>query len=107
MQHGEGEAVHRRKAGQSAVRRRYWIEGRVQMVGFRAFATLHARRLRLRGWIRNTEAGAVEVLAEGPPDSMDEFARLLRRGPAAAAVIGFSCSEEAADADLSDFSAAG
>jgi acylphosphatase len=77
------------------------------MVGFRAFATVHARRLSLRGWIRNTESGAVEVLAEGLPDSMAEFARLLRRGPAAAAVNGFSCSEEDAGADLTEFSAAG
>jgi hypothetical protein len=38
---------------------------------------------------------------------MEEFARLLRRGPAAAEVIGFSSSEEAASADLSEFRAEG
>jgi len=74
------------------------------MVGFRAFATVHARRLRLRGWVRNTGTGAVEVLAEGLSDSMDEFARLLRRGPAAAEVIDFFASEESADANLKEFS---
>lgn len=78
----------------------------MQMVGFRAFATVHARRLSLCGWVRNTESGAVEVVAEGSPDSMDEFARLLRRGPAAAEVIGFSSSEEPAAANLTEFSPA-
>jgi|GEM_PF-6468457 len=73
------------------------------MVGFRAFATIHARQLSLSGWVRNTESGAVEVVAEGSPDAMDEFALLLRRGPAAAEVTSFSSSEEAATADLTQF----
>jgi acylphosphatase len=77
------------------------------MVGFRAFATIHARRLSLRGWVRNTESGAVEVVAEGSPDSMEEFAQLLRRGPAAAEVVRFSSSTEAATVDLSEFRSAG
>jgi acylphosphatase len=103
----EGDSVHKRKPQAPNVRRRFWIEGRVQMVGFRAFATLHARRLRLRGWVRNTESGAVEVVAEGSPDSIAEFAQLLRRGPAAAEVIGFSSSEEAANVALTEFRPAG
>lgn len=73
------------------------------MVGFRAFATVHARSLGLRGWVRNTEAGAVEVLAEGPQPSVEELARRLRRGPAAADVTAFSAFVEPADGDLSDF----
>jgi acylphosphatase len=85
------------------VRRRFLIEGRVQMVGFRAFVTVHARRLGLRGWVRNTASGAVEVLAEGSRSSVEELARLLQRGPAAAEVTGFSSFPEPADADLSDF----
>jgi acylphosphatase len=87
----------------AAVRRRFVIEGRVQMVGFRAFATIHATSLGLRGWVRNTESGAVEVLAEGTRSSVDELARLLRRGPAAAEVTAFSVFSEAADDDLTDF----
>lgn len=92
-----------RKTSRSIVRRRFWIEGRVQMVGFRAFATVHARRLGLRGWVRNSELGAVEVLAEGPPAAVEGFARLLQRGPAASEVTEFSSFEEAANAELTDF----
>jgi acylphosphatase len=96
--------VQIRKTRGSTARRRFWIEGRVQMVGFRAFATVHGRRLGLRGWVRNTESGAVEVLAEGPPASVEEFARLLRRGPAAAEVSRFTSFEDTAEVDLTDFS---
>jgi acylphosphatase len=85
------------------VRRRFFIEGRVQMVGFRAFATVHARSLGLRGWVRNTDSGAVEVLAEGRQSSVEELARLLRRGPAAAEVTAFSAIQEPAVSDLPDF----
>jgi acylphosphatase len=88
------------------VRRRFRIEGRVQMVGFRAFATVHARRLRLRGWVRNTESGAVVVVAEGALASVEELAQLLRRGPAAAQVTGLSSFEEEVGPDLVDFTPA-
>ncbi len=64
------------------------------MVGFRMYATLHARRLGLRGWVRNLPSGEVEVLAEGPPPAMGEFLVLLERGPAAAVVDSFEVTEE-------------
>ena len=73
------------------------------MVGFRAFATIHARRLGLQGWVRNTESGAVEVLAEGPSASVEEFARQLRRGPVAAHVTAVSSFEETVKPGLTDF----
>ncbi|MGC2190841.1 MAG: acylphosphatase [Candidatus Dormiibacterota bacterium] len=74
-------------------RRHCLIGGRVQMVGFRMFATMHEQRLGLRGWIRNLQTGEVEVLAEGPKAAMDEFLELLKRGPAAAEVTRFAVSE--------------
>ena len=86
------------------VRRHCRIRGQVQMVGFRAFATLHARQLGLRGWVRNTAAGEVEVLAEGPPAPMAEFLGLLQCGPAAAQVTSFLVSDEVAETGLGDFS---
>jgi acylphosphatase len=95
--------VRKGKKPSSDVRRRFVIEGRVQMVGFRAFATVQARSLGLRGWVRNTESGAVEVLAEGSGSSLEELAGLLRRGPAAADVTGVSVFSEPADGDLTDF----
>ena len=41
----------------------FLIQGRVQGVGFRWFVQREASELELRGWVRNTEDGDVEVVA--------------------------------------------
>ena len=62
------------------------ISGRVQGVFYRAWATEHARALRLKGWIRNRSDGSVELLADGEADKVDRFIALCRQGPPAAQV---------------------
>ena len=57
------------------------IEGRVQGVGFRSFVLDKADELELTGWVRNTYAGNVEVLAEGPRFALDELLIALKKGP--------------------------
>ena len=59
----------------------FLIQGRVQGVGFRWFVQREAAELELRGWVRNTEDGYVEVVAAGEPDDLDELRSSLRRGP--------------------------
>jgi acylphosphatase len=58
----------------------------VQGVGFRYSAIREARRLGIRGLVRNTEDGSVEVIAEGDAESLRIFAAWLRRGPPGAHV---------------------
>lgn len=59
----------------------FLIRGRVQGVGFRWFVQREASELALRGWVRNTEDGDVEVVASGASEDMDELRSSLRRGP--------------------------
>src|SRR6202166_3284937 len=59
----------------------FLIRGRVQGVGFRWFVHREASELDLRGWVRNTEDGDVEVVASGTPDDLAELRSSLRRGP--------------------------
>lgn len=59
----------------------FLIEGRVQGVGFRWFVHREASELELRGWVRNTEDGAVEVVAAGSAEELAELRQSLRRGP--------------------------
>ncbi len=58
----------------------YLVQGRVQGVGFRWYVHREAAELGLRGWVRNTEAGAVEVLASGPAETLAELRAALDRG---------------------------
>jgi acylphosphatase len=59
----------------------FLIKGRVQGVGFRWFVHREASELNLRGWVRNTEDGDVEVVASGSSEDLAELRSSLRRGP--------------------------
>lgn len=62
------------------------VEGLVQGVGFRNFVEEKALRLDVTGWVRNTQAGDVEVLAEGPEPALLALLQELQRGPRIARV---------------------
>ena len=62
------------------------VHGRVQGVGFRYSAIREAKRLGVRGTVRNTVGGAVEVFAEADDAALSLFEAWLRRGPAGAHV---------------------
>ncbi len=59
----------------------FLIQGRVQGVGFRWFVHREASELDLRGWVRNTEDGDVEVVASGEAEDLAKLRASLRRGP--------------------------
>ena len=62
------------------------ISGRVQGVGFRYAALTEARRLGLRGWVRNIQDGAVELLAEGDEACLRRLVTWCHAGPPGALV---------------------
>ncbi|MGA2673146.1 MAG: acylphosphatase [Terracidiphilus sp.] len=64
----------------------FLIQGRVQGVGFRWFVQREASELDLRGWVRNTEEGEVEVVASGTVEVLAELRASLRQGPRGARV---------------------
>jgi len=53
----------------------------VQGVGFRWFVHREASELDLRGWVRNTEDGDVEVVASGTAEDIAELRASLKKGP--------------------------
>jgi acylphosphatase len=59
---------------------RYLVKGRVQGVGFRWFVHREAAALSLRGWVRNTEDGHVEIVAAGDPQDLTELHQALHQG---------------------------
>lgn len=66
--------------------RRFYIEGRVQGVFFRASTQRQAKRLGLAGHAINLPDGRVEVLAAGSEQALDELQEWLGHGPTGARV---------------------
>ena len=69
------------------------ITGRVQGVGYRAWTVGTARRLGLRGWVRNRADGSVEALVIGGDGAVAAMIQACRKGPPAARVAEVSVSE--------------
>jgi acylphosphatase len=81
------------------------IAGLVQGVGFRAFVEGEARRLGVRGWVRNRRDRTVEAVIAGPPDLVGEMLVACRRGPPGSQVEDVEV--EAAGAGIADTAAPG
>ena len=62
------------------------MTGRVQGVGYRAWAMQTAARLGLRGWVRNRRDGSVEALVIGEDDAVAQMIEACREGPFGARV---------------------
>jgi acylphosphatase len=58
----------------------FLVKGRVQGVGFRWFVHREAAEIGLRGWVRNTDDGDVEVLAAGEPEQLKDLMKALGQG---------------------------
>ena len=68
------------------VRAHIVIEGRVQGVGYRAFAHRNAIREGLSGWVQNLSNGRVELEVQGPHERIEVLLAVLRNGPSLAQV---------------------
>ena len=77
------------------VTRRLLVSGRVQRVGFRAFAAGAARREGVRGFVRNLADGRVEAVGEGDCTAMERFQRALHQGPPLSRVLGMTVEDVA------------
>jgi len=62
------------------------IYGKVQGVGFRNFVFLHAKKLNIRGYVKNNPDGTVEAVFEGDKDNINKMIELCKRGPERARV---------------------
>ena len=79
------------------------INGKVQGVGYRFFATRVARRLGLKGWIQNTRDGTVEAAVEGEKEAIEEWLEELKEAPRYAEVTHIDQESKDFTGRLPDF----
>ena len=70
------------------------VRGKVQGVGFRYSAIREAQRLGIKGFVRNSSDGNVEVWAEGSRKQLDLLLKWLHRGPPYARVDSVKTEEK-------------
>lgn len=69
------------------------VKGKVQGVYFRATARSVAVRLGLNGAVKNLPDGSVWIVAEGPPQLLEEFISWCRIGPSGATVTSLNITD--------------
>lgn len=70
-----------------------FISGRVHGVWFRASTRDQAKRLDVKGWVRNLADGRVEVLACGEKKQIEQLQNWLKKGPPLAKVNDLTIEE--------------
>ena len=79
------------------------VSGLVQGVNFRRYTQMTARRLGVRGWVRNLPDGSVQGCFEGDGAAVDEMAAWCRTGPDYARVDRLELREEPYTGEFSEF----
>ena len=77
------------------------VRGRVQGVGFRWYVHREAAEIGLRGWVRNTTDGCVEIVAAGTAQELAELRVAVKKGSRGSrvdAVIEHELAESEGDA---------
>jgi acylphosphatase len=79
------------------------VRGRVQGVFYRDSTRRKAIELGLGGTVRNRLDGAVEIVAEGPSDSLEALVLWCRTGPPAAEVTHVRTTHDEYTGEFKDF----
>ncbi len=79
------------------------MSGRVQMVMFRDFVNRKARKLKLTGFVENTQSGSVRIIAEGQLESLNKLVAHLREGSFLSRVDDVDISKVGATGEFTTF----
>jgi len=87
----------------AALRARLFVKGKVQGVGYRAFAARVASQRGLCGGVRNLDDGRVELEVEGPKGQILILIEAVKTGPPASRVAAVEVEWSPATGRFSDF----
>ncbi|MFN8520817.1 MAG: acylphosphatase [Chloroflexota bacterium] len=79
------------------------VRGHVQGVGFRWFVVRAAAGLDLAGWVMNRSDRAVELVAEGDAERLEELLAVVREGPPSSVVEDVEVIRSPASGGLGSF----
>ena len=85
------------------LRAHIFIEGQVQGVFYRVWCKKQASKHDLCGWVRNTDDGRVEVVAEGEKNKLTKLIELVKEGPKFAKVENVDVAYEKATGEFDSF----
>ncbi len=87
----------------TTLRAKLLVTGKVQGVGYRAFAARIASQRGLRGGVRNIDDGRVELEVEGPKARILDLIEELKIGPPASRVTAVEVEWSPATGRFADF----
>lgn len=79
------------------------VSGRVQGIGYRAYALKQAEQHNIKGSVRNLHDGRVKVIAAGTEEDMKEFIKKLKKGPVFSLVRDIQVNDIESSKDYQDF----
>jgi acylphosphatase len=81
-----------------------FITGDVVGVGFRSWVLRLAKKMKLKGWVKNTENREVEVVAEGERMLLLDFIQACNEGPEISWVEKVNVDWQEAKDEFTEFS---
>lgn len=85
------------------VRAHIFVSGRVQGVLFRDGTQRQAKRLGVKGWVRNLADGRVEAVFEGEKDKVEQVVNWAKKGPILARVDDLRVEWQEYTGEFNDF----
>jgi acylphosphatase len=82
---------------------RVFISGKVQGVFFRAYTQEEAKKVGVKGWVRNLPDGRVEAVFEGEDSAVDHMIKWCHQGSPYSRVTGVEVKEEPYTGEFNDF----
>ncbi len=79
------------------------VKGKVQGVFFRKTAKQVADELHVAGWVKNTDEGHVEILAQATKEAMEKLIKWCRQGPPKADVIDVIINDAELNNSIKEF----
>jgi acylphosphatase len=80
-----------------------YVTGRVQGIFYRSFVRTKAQLLNLRGWVKNTMDGCVEIVFEGETEDINSAIEECRRGPTHAQITDLRVEWEKPRGEFNNF----